>query len=261
MAFEYDCAGWATKSGVKCDDGRTILKNAFRSDIKNGKVVPIVYQHDHKNPDMILGHALLENRDDGVYAYCKFNDSENGQLMKNRVHDGDVTQFSIYANRLKQTNRKEVFHGCIRELSLVLSGANPEAIIDKPYVLKHSDIYDEEFECDDGYIYAGSDYADITAKEGIIEHGFKILDRSGGKTVSLAGFFHNFHKLGQGFFTADFHFYTLSAGFADSVSVIGLKGEHQLICIHPFVIKHIHKACLYIFKIQAGGQAFKTKCI
>lgn len=176
MAFEYDCAGWATKSGVKCDDGRTILKNAFRSDIKNGKVVPIVYQHDHKNPDMILGHALLENRDDGVYAYCKFNDSENGQLMKNRVHDGDVTQFSIYANRLKQTNRKEVFHGCIRELSLVLSGANPEAIIDKPYVLKHSDIYDEEFECDDGYIYAGSDYADITVEEGIIKHGFDYED-------------------------------------------------------------------------------------
>ena len=171
MAFKYDCAGWATKAGVQCSDGRTIMPNAFKDDIKNGKVVPIVYNHDHSDPEMILGHALLENRDTGVYAYCKFNDSAKGAAMKDCVHNGDITQFSIYANKLKQTSKKEVLHGCIRELSMVLAGANPEATIDQPYVLVHSD-YEDVPETDDAYIYPGSEFSDVHVEHGEITNGF-----------------------------------------------------------------------------------------
>lgn len=171
MSFEYDCAGWATRSGIRCSDGRTILPGAFKDDIKNGKVVPIVWQHNHDDPRMVLGHALLENRKDGVYAYCKFNNSELGTVAKNRVHDRDITQFSIWANKLKQTSNKEVLHGVIRELSVVLSGANPEAVIDQPFVLVHSDDPDDTT-CDDAYIFAGQEMSNIDFTHGEITKGF-----------------------------------------------------------------------------------------
>lgn len=135
--MDYDFSGWATRNDLLCGDGRTIRKNAF---IENdGETVPLIYNHDHSNPDAVLGHALLENRDEGVYAYCKFNDTETGQHAKKLVNNGDVRSLSIYANKLKQIGH-DVIHGSIKELSLVLAGANPGAYID--FVMAHGD--DEE---------------------------------------------------------------------------------------------------------------------
>jgi hypothetical protein len=131
---KYDFSGWATRNDLLCGDGRTIRKNAFKEN--DGKTVPLVWNHDHANADAVLGHALLENRDDGVYAYCKFNDTEQGKNAKALVEHGDVRSLSIYANQLKQIG-KDVIHGSIRELSLVLAGANPGAFID--FVMAHSD--------------------------------------------------------------------------------------------------------------------------
>ena len=133
----YDFSGWATRNDLLCGDGRTIRKNAFKDN--DGQTVPLVWNHDHANADAVLGHALLENRDDGVYAYCKFNDSEQGKNAKILVEHGDVRSLSIYANKLKQIG-KDVIHGSIRELSLVLAGANPGAFID--FVMAHGE--DEE---------------------------------------------------------------------------------------------------------------------
>ena len=130
----YDFGGYATRNDLLCGDGRTIRKNAFKDD--DGKTVPLIWNHDHSTPDAVLGHAVLENRDDGVYALCKFNDTEAGQNAKALVHNGDVRSLSIWANKLKQVG-KDVIHGTIRELSLVLAGANPGAYIDE--VLAHSD--------------------------------------------------------------------------------------------------------------------------
>lgn len=130
----YDFGGYATRNDLLCGDGRTIRKNAFKDD--DGKTVPLIWNHDHSTPDAVLGHAVLENRDDGVYALCKFNDTEAGQNAKALVHNGDVRSLSIWANKLKQVG-KDVIHGTIRELSLVLVGANPGAYIDE--VLAHSD--------------------------------------------------------------------------------------------------------------------------
>lgn len=129
--MKFDFSGWATKVGVKCGDGRTILKDAFKH--MNGKKVPLVWQHLHDDPSNILGHAILESRDEGVYAYCKFNDSDAARDAKEAVFHGDIDALSIYANELKQKNingGKAVIHGVIKELSLVLSGSNPEALIE-----------------------------------------------------------------------------------------------------------------------------------
>lgn len=127
MTAEFDFSGYATKVGLKCADGRTILKDAFKH--MHGKMVPMVWQHIHDDPSNILGHAVLEHRDDGVYAYCKFNGGQAAQSAKEAVKHGDINALSIYANQLKEKG-KEVIHGVIREVSLVLAGSNPEALID-----------------------------------------------------------------------------------------------------------------------------------
>lgn len=142
---KYDFSGWATKNNLKCSDGRTILKHAFKED--DGKTVPMVWNHQHNDPLNVLGHARLENRDDGVYAYGVFNDTEAGQSAKLLVEHGDVVALSIYANQLKQQG-PNVIHGAIREVSLVLAGANPGAFIDS--VITHG----EESE-DEATIYTG----------------------------------------------------------------------------------------------------------
>lgn len=132
---KYDFSGYATKVGKKCSDGRTILQDAFQD--SDGKKVPLVYQHLHNDPNNILGHAILENRKDGVYAYCSFNNSESGQIAKELVAHGDITALSIYANSLVEKG-KNVVHGVLREVSLVIAGANPEAYIDN-IVFAHGD--------------------------------------------------------------------------------------------------------------------------
>ncbi len=139
MKRKYDFSGWATRNDLRCSDGRTIRRNAFADN--DGAVVPLVWQHRHDEPDNVLGHALLENRPEGVYAYCSFNGSEKAQDAKIRVEHGDITSLSIYANQLKQKGG-DVLHGTIREVSLVLAGANPGAFIDHP-VLAHGDAFEE----------------------------------------------------------------------------------------------------------------------
>jgi hypothetical protein len=123
----YDFSGWATRNDLLCADGRTIRKDAFKHN--DGQKVPLVWNHNHNDPDNILGHALLENRDEGVYAYCTFNESESGKAAKEAVRHGDVKSLSIYANKLKQSGG-DVLHGFIREVSIVMAGANPGAFID-----------------------------------------------------------------------------------------------------------------------------------
>ena len=125
--MDYDFSGWATKANLKCSDGRVIMKDAFRDN--DGKTVPLVWNHQHNDVNEVLGHAMLENRDDGVYAYCSLNDSDSGQTAKELIKHGDVNSLSIYANQLKQKSN-QVIHGNIREVSLVLAGANPGAFID-----------------------------------------------------------------------------------------------------------------------------------
>lgn len=142
-----DFSGWATRANMKCSDGRTIMKDAFID--SDGKQVPLVWNHQHNEPFNVLGHALLKNMDEGVYAFCKFNDSESGKMGKEMVRNGDVNQLSIYANQLKQQGGN-VIHGAIREVSLVLAGANPGAYIDS--VMCHSEESGEE-----GIIYTGED--------------------------------------------------------------------------------------------------------
>lgn len=134
MEEKFDFGGWATKANLRCSDGRVIMKDAFKH--HDGQKVPLVWNHRHDEPANVLGHAILENREDGVYAYGKFNDTLEGQRAKTLVQHGDVTSLSIYANQLKQQG-SNVIHGMIRELSLVLAGANPGANID--FVLSHSD--------------------------------------------------------------------------------------------------------------------------
>ena len=136
----FDFSGWATKNDLKCTDGRTIMHGAFKSD--NGRKVPLVWQHNRNDPDNILGHAVLEHRDEGTYAYCSFNNSPKAQTAKEAVFHGDITMMSIYANRLKERG-KEVIHGVIREVSLVLSGANPGAMIEN-LVFQHGDDYETD---------------------------------------------------------------------------------------------------------------------
>jgi HK97 family phage prohead protease len=145
----FDFSGWATRNNLKCSDGRTIIKDAFKDN--DGQTVPLVWNHQHSDPLNVLGHALLENRNEGVYAYCKFNDTESGKNAKLLVEHGDVSALSIYANQLKQQG-SNVLHGAIRELSLVLAGANPGAFIDS--VIRHGDISNEE-----AIIYTGENIA------------------------------------------------------------------------------------------------------
>ena len=139
--MEYDFSGWATRNNIECSDGRTIMRDAFKDN--DGQKVPLVWNHDHNSPDNVLGHALLENRAEGVYAYCKFNETESGQQAKALVTNGDVDKLSIYANKLKSQANK-VMHGVIREVSLVLAGANPGAYIDS--VVVHGEGTDAEEE-------------------------------------------------------------------------------------------------------------------
>ena len=134
----YDFSGWATRNDLKCSDGRTIRKDAFKHN--DGQTVPLVWNHDHNDPMNVLGHALLENRDEGVYAYCSFNNTPAGNNAKQLVQHGDVTALSIYANQLKQYGA-DVVHGAIREVSLVLAGANPGAFIDA--VLEHGELSED----------------------------------------------------------------------------------------------------------------------
>lgn len=143
--MDYDFSGWATRNNIECSDGRTIMKDAFKHN--DGQKVPLVWNHQHDDPNEVLGHALLENRDEGVYAYCKFNDTESGQTARSLVLNGDVDKLSIYANKL-QSKMNKVVHGCIREVSLVLAGANPGAYIDS--VIVHSDDSEDE---EEGTIY------------------------------------------------------------------------------------------------------------
>ena len=135
----FDFSGWATRNDLKCSDGRIIRKDAFKGN--NGQKVPLVWNHQHTDPNEVLGHAILENRDEGVYAYCKFNETESGKTAKLLVQHGDVNALSIYANQLKQQG-PNVMHGNIRELSLVLAGANPGAFIES--IIKHGEESDEE---------------------------------------------------------------------------------------------------------------------
>ena len=150
---KYDFAGWATRNDLKCSDGRIIRKDAFKHN--DGQTVPLVWNHDHTDPYRIVGHALLENREEGVYAYGKFNDTELGKTAKLYVEHGDITQLSIYANQLTQQG-PNVMHGSIREVSLVMAGANPGAYIET--VLSHDDESSEE-----AIIYTGEDI--------VLEHG------------------------------------------------------------------------------------------
>ena len=166
---DYDFSGWATRANMKCSDGRTIMKDAFIDD--DGAQVPLVWNHQHNDAHNVLGHALLKNMDEGVYAYCKFNNSESGNMGKELVRNGDVNQLSIYANKLKQQGGN-VIHGAIREVSLVLAGANPGAYIDT--IMCHGDNSDEA-----GIIYTGEDivlaYSEeaTTEEENTLEHACK----------------------------------------------------------------------------------------
>ena len=164
--MEYDFSGWATRNNLKCSDGRTIMKDAFKDN--DGQTVPLVWNHQHDDPLNVLGHALLENREEGVYAYCKLNDTPSAEHVKLAIKHGDISALSIYANRLQQ-RAGDVFHGAIREVSLVLSGANPGAFIDS--VMAHGAESDEE-----AIIYTGEDITlshaeeDVQESEEALEH-------------------------------------------------------------------------------------------
>lgn len=167
--MEYDFSGWATRNNIECSDGRTIMKDAF---IQNdGQKVPLVWNHRHDDPNEVLGHAMLENREEGVYAYCKFNDTESGKQAKALVVNGDIDQLSIYANKLKSQANK-VIHGVIREVSLVLAGANPGAYIES--VVVHGEGSDAEEEV---VIYTEET---INVE---LEHSDKDDDEEGGEDV------------------------------------------------------------------------------
>ena len=165
----YHFSGWATKNNLQCSDNRIIMKDAFKHN--DGATVPLVWMHQHNEPFNVLGHALLKNMDEGVYAYCTFNDSESGKQAKELVEHGDVSALSIYANQLKQQGNN-VMHGNIREVSLVLAGANPGAFIDS--IICHGDESGEE-----AVIYTGEDITlahseeEVAAEEETLEHADK----------------------------------------------------------------------------------------
>ena len=180
--MKYDFSGWATKNNIKCSDGRTILRDAFKHN--DGQTVPLVWNHQHNESANVLGHAVLENREEGVYAYCTFNDTEAGKNAKLLVEHGDVTALSIYANQLKQ-NGSNVMHGTIREVSLVLAGANPGAFIDS--IIRHG-----EFCEDEAVIYTGENLSlehadqkpsDKDDKAGEDDKGDGKVEGNKGKTI------------------------------------------------------------------------------
>ena len=147
MNEKFDFTGWATRNDIKCSDGRTIRKDAFIDN--DGQTVPLVWNHSHNDHQNVLGHALLENREEGVYVYGTFNNTDSGRNARQLAENGDVTALSIYANQLKQRGG-DVIHGAIREVSLVLAGANPGAYIDS--VISHGEESDEE-----AIIYTGEE--------------------------------------------------------------------------------------------------------
>ena len=159
MEEKFDFCGWASKNNLRCSDGRIIRKDAFKHN--DGETVPLVWNHDHTDPYRIVGHARLENREEGVYAYCKLNDTDLGKTARIYVEHGDITQMSIYANQLQQQG-DNVIHGSIREVSLVLAGANPGAYIES--IVKHGDESDEE-----AVIYTGEDITLIHSEEAASE--------------------------------------------------------------------------------------------
>lgn len=171
MPTGYDFCGWASKNDLLCSDGRTIRRGAFAGD--DGKKVPMVYQHQHTSINNVLGHAILENRDEGVYAYCYLNQNDNGKMAKELIRHGDICAMSIYANKLKQIGN-DVIHGEIKEVSLVLAAANPGAAIES-VVLEHSDGSTEE----EAIIYSGED----TQYE-ILSHADTSTQTSTDKTVN-----------------------------------------------------------------------------
>ena len=173
----YDFSGYATKVGIKCSDGRTILQDAFAH--CDGKKVPLVYQHLHNDPKNVLGHAVLENRPDGVYAYCSLNNTEAGKTAKALVQHGDISALSIYANSLVQKS-SNVIHGVIREVSLVLSGANPEAYIDN-LAFEHSDgsittDESEAFICAGAIIHDGIEIPEVSDTQDSSEESISHAD-------------------------------------------------------------------------------------
>lgn len=162
-ATTWDFSGWATRNDVRCSDGLTIRQNAFADN--DGEIVPLCWNHDHKSPQNVLGHAMLENRPEGIYAYGKFNSSDEGVHARELVHCGDITSLSIYANGLTRSSKGDVLHGRIREVSLVYTGANPEAKIDH-LTICHSD---EGEDCAEAIIYSGEDIVILT-DDGEISH-------------------------------------------------------------------------------------------
>lgn len=178
--MEPDFSGYATKSGLRCSDGRTIMPGAFAD--QDGTKVPLVWQHGHSDPNNVLGHAVLENRDDGVYAYGFFNDSNAADTARSLVKHGDITAMSIFANRLVEKSRN-VMHGFIREVSLVLSGANPGALIDNVNI-QHSDGYTEYLE-DEAVIYTGLEleHADQSTTNNVSQEETDMANNNGEKTV------------------------------------------------------------------------------
>lgn len=171
---KFDFSGWATKANVKCSDGRTILKDAFKH--CDGQTVPLVWNHQHNDPLNVLGHALLENREEGVYAYCTFNDTDVAQNVKEQVKHKDICALSIYANQLKQDDKRNVSHGMIRELSLVLAGANPGAYIDS--IMAHGETSDEE-----AIIYNGEEELELSHAEEVEEATEEVTEESKNEEV------------------------------------------------------------------------------
>ena len=198
MGKKFDFCGWATRNNTKCSDGLTIMKDAFKD--CDGLTVPLCWGHNHDDPSRVLGHALLENREDGVYTYCKFNDTEQGQNAKLLVEHGDVTALSIYANKLKKQGNF-VMHGAIREVSLVLAGANPGAYIEtvlahgeevegeaiiytgEELSLMHSDDESEEMFGKAQEPEADIQHADTSKQEGDEQMGGDISHADGEKTI------------------------------------------------------------------------------
>lgn len=185
MGKKFDFSGWATKANMLCADGVTIMKDAFKG--CDGVTVPLVWNHQHNSPDEVLGHALLENRDEGVYAYCTFNDTESGQNAKLLVQHGDVDKLSIYANRLKK-HGSNVVHGVIRELSLVLAGANPGAVIES-VIMHGEDSYEEGYICSGEFIENVDElfHADESEKKGDTEMAEEKKTPDNGKDEKTIG--------------------------------------------------------------------------